>query len=108
MNNMKRCLAGVAVCVALAGCLSVDLKTLAEPDERTKVSKEFYQNAYTGNWWGENPKTVLLEKLQRPDGTVDDRGLSKVFVTRTWWQTMKTIGCFGFRAPVYVTWWEER
>lgn len=105
---MKTLAMSAVIGAMFAGCVSVDLKTQAEPDEQSKVSKEFCQNAYTGNWWGENPQTVLCGKLQRPDGTIDDRGLSKVFVTRTWWQTAKTIGCLGFRAPVYITWWEER
>mgnify|MGYP003305020624 CR=1 FL=1 len=105
---MKRWLVCAVLGAVFVGCVAIDLKTKAEPDELTKVSKEFYQNAYTGNWWGENPQAVLSEKLQRPDGTIDDRGLSKVFVTQTWWQTVKTIGSFGFRVPVYITWWEER
>jgi len=93
----------------IAGCVSVDLRTAAYKDVGSKVCKEYRQNLYTGNWWGRSPQECLDAQLQpRPEADINERGISTVFVTRTWLQTAEMIGSLGFSAPVHVTWWLEK
>ncbi len=93
----------------IAGCVSVDLRTAAYKDVGSKVCKEYRQNLYTGNWWGRSPQECLDAQLQpRPEADINERGISTVFVTRTWLQAAEAVGSLGFSAPVYVTWWLEK
>ena len=107
MNKMCK---GVMIAVfMLSGCVSVDLQSAACKAVHTKRSAEYSQNTYTGNWWGKGPQQVLDEQVQPVmDGEIDGRGLCCVTYTQTWWQVLQGVACFGFRTPVYVTWWLEK
>ena len=93
----------------VAGCVSADLRSAADKDVGSKVCGEYRQNLYTGNWWGQSPQECLDGQLQpNPESDIDERGISVVFVTRTWLQAAEAVGSLGFSAPVYVTWWLEK
>ena len=93
----------------VAGCVSADLRSAADKDVGSKVCREYCQNLYTGNWWGQSPQECLDGQLQpNPESDIDERGISVVFVTRTWLQAAEAVGSLGFSAPVYVTWWLEK
>lgn len=100
----------LAACVGVvSGCLSVDLTTAADKAVGTKITKEYYQNVYTGKWCCEDPQAVLDLQLQPTrESPIDERGLQCVAVTQTWGQVFYAIVHFGFKTPVYVTWSLEK
>ena len=93
----------------LAGCISVDLQSTADKLVHSKRTGEYFQNTYTGEWWGVGPQQVLDVQLQPDNGSdIDERGLCCVSYNQTWVQVLRGLACFGFRTPVYVTWWLEK
>ena len=93
----------------LAGCISVDLESSTCKDVGSKKSMEFFQNSYTKKWYGQSPQEVLDLQLQpTSDAEIRETGLYRVMVRQTSCQVLQGIVCFGFRTPVYVTWWLEK
>lgn len=103
---------GIGMMVAallLSGCISVELQSTSDKLVHSKRTGEYFQNAYTGKWWGNGPQHVLDEQLQRDKySAIDERGICCVAYNQTWGQVLQGIACFGFRTPVYVTWWLEK
>lgn len=93
----------------LVGCVSIDLESSACKDVGSKKSMEFFQNSYTKKWCGQSPQEVLDLQIQpNTDAEINEAGLYRVMVRQTAGQILQGIVCFGFRSPVYVTWWLEK
>ena len=88
--------------LALSGCVGLDLASAADSDENSKIQFRDVSSAYCWDW-GMSAQELLHERLQREDGTVDERGMQSIVVSQTWWEVLATLGSLGIAKPCEYT-----
>ena len=88
--------------LALSGCVNLDLASAADSDENSKIQFCDVSSAYCWDW-GKSAQEQLHERLQRANGTVDERGMQSIVVSQTWWEVLATWGSLGIAKPSEYT-----
>ena len=88
--------------LALSGCVNLDLASAADADENSKIRFRDVSSAYCWHW-GKSAQEQLHERLQRANGTVDERGMQSIVVSQTWWEVLATWGSLGIAKPSEYT-----
>ncbi|MBQ9430681.1 MAG: hypothetical protein IJU44_03930 [Kiritimatiellae bacterium] len=103
---MIRICPALLLLLTLSGCMTVELKSQAPKNDVSAVSKCFF-GSYYGFWWGENPQERFDSSLQRGDGTVSTRGISRAVYGTNAGYGLAALLTLGLFAPVDVYWWPE-
>ena len=88
--------------LVLSGCVSLDLASAADADENSKIRFCDVSSVYCWDW-GKSAQEQLHERLQRADGTVDERGMQSIVISQTWWEVLATCGSLGIVKPSEFT-----
>ena len=103
---MKKVCLVMLFLAALSGCMTVELKSQAPKNDASAVSECFF-GSYYGFWWGENPQERLDASLQRRDGSVSTRAISRAVYGTNAGYGLAALLTLGLFAPVDVYWWPE-